>query len=346
MDLNIALLLIQDGLVNGAIYALVAMAIILVFAVTRVILFFQGELIAFSALSMVALADGHVPGTAYLLVIAVAVAVASDIIRARGLLTRSEWMWIAIRDVGYTAVVVGLSVFVAPFAINPWFATLLVIAIAAPIGPAVYRVAIKPVAEASVLTLLMISMGCHLIILASGLYVFGSEGHRGIPLVEGVVTLGPAVVSWHNIIVILATLLLLLALWAFFQKTVLGKTLRACAVNRVGARLIGIQPDFTGQVSFAMASIIAAIAGVMIAPISTIYYDSGFVIGLKGFVAAIVAGLTGYPLAVASSMVVSMTESFSSFWASTFKEVIVLMIAMPALFWRSLTTPHHEEDHD
>jgi branched-chain amino acid transport system permease protein len=89
---------------------------------------------------------------------------------------------------------------------------------------------------------------------------------------------------------------------------------------------------------------IGAFSGILIAPITTIYYDTGFLIGLKGFVGAIVGGLASYPIAAAGAILVGLLEAFSSFWASAFKEVIVFTLIIPVLVWRSLTTRHVEED--
>jgi branched-chain amino acid transport system permease protein len=74
------------------------------------------------------------------------------------------------------------------------------------------------------------------------------------------------------------------------------------------------------------------------------FYDSGFLIGLKGFVAAIFGGLASYPAAALGAVFVGLLESFGSFWASAFKEVIVFTLIIPVLLWRSLTTTHHEEE--
>jgi len=82
----------------------------------------------------------------------------------------------------------------------------------------------------------------------------------------------------------------------------------------------------------------------LIGPVTTIFYDSGFLIGLKGFVAAIVGGLANYPLAAAGALVVGLLESFSSFWLSQYKDVIVFTITIPILLWRSLSTTHYEEE--
>ena len=81
-------------------------------------------------------------------------------------------------------------------------------------------------------------------------------------------------------------------------------------------------------------------------PITTLYYDTGFLIGLKGFVAAIIGGLVSYPLTAIAALLVGTVESFSSFYASNFKEVIVFALIIPVLLLRSLAAPAVEEDQD
>ncbi len=90
------------------------------------------------------------------------------------------------------------------------------------------------------------------------------------------------------------TLAIIVGLWLFFSRTLLGKALIATAVNRLGARLMGIAPALAGRLSFSVAAFIGALSGVLIAPLTTVYYDTGFLIGLKGFVAAIIGGLASY----------------------------------------------------
>ena len=74
------------------------------------------------------------------------------------------------------------------------------------------------------------------------------------------------------------------------------------------------------------------------------YYDTGFLVGLKAFVGAIIGGLVSYPIAAAGALLVGLLESFSSFWASAFKEVIVFTLIIPFLLWRSLTSRVIEEE--
>ena len=138
--------------------------------------------------------------------------------------------------------------------------------------------------------------------------------------------------------------LLITALYQFFERTLYGKALRATAINRVGAQLMGISPALAGRLTFLLAAFIGTLSGVLIAPITTIYYDTGFLIGLKGFVAAIIGGLASYPIAALGAAVVGLLEAFASFWASAYKEVIVFTLIIPVLLWRSLTSRHVEEE--
>jgi len=198
--------------------------------------------------------------------------------------------------------------------------------------------------NASILVLLIAAVGAHFSMTGLCLLFFGPEGLRAKPLVTASFTAGPLPVSGQSIAIYLAALGLMLALYVFFDRTILGKALRATAVNRLGARLVGVRTALSGQLAFLIAAAIGALSGVLIAPVTTVFYDSGFLIGLKGFVAAIVGGLVSYPLAAAAAVFVGIVEAFASFWASSFKEIIVFMIIIPVLLVRSLTTTHTEDE--
>jgi branched-chain amino acid transport system permease protein len=208
----------------------------------------------------------------------------------------------------------------------------------------IYRLAFQPVAEASVLVLLIVSVAVHLTLVGLGLLFFGAEGSRTTAFWDASFDWGGIVVSGQTLYVIGASLGLIIVLYLLFERTLWGKALRATAINRTGARLMGISTTLAGKISFLLAAAIGAFSGILIAPITTIYYDTGFLIGLKGFVAAIVGGLASYPVAAAGAVLVGLLESFSSYWASAFKEVIVFTLIIPVLLWRSLTTHHQEEE--
>jgi branched-chain amino acid transport system permease protein len=345
VDLSIALILIQDGITNGAIYALLAIALVLVFAVTRAIFIPQGEFVTYGALTLAGFVSGKTPGTASLLVAAGAVAWLMDVagaVRVRSFrpLVRSTLSFLVVPLVFY-----GIARYAAgqglPLAVN----VLLTLALVVPFGPILYRVAYQPVAEASVLVLLIVSVGVHLAMTGLGLIFFGAEGSRTPPFADGQITLGATTISLQSIVVVATSIALIAALYLFFEFTLYGKALRATAVNRRGARLMGISTVMSGRITFAVAALIGCFSGMLIAPITTIYYDSGFLIGLKGFVAAIIGGLASYPIAAFGAIFVGILESFSSFWASAYKEVIVFTLIIPVLLLRSMTS-HHVEDEE
>ena len=344
MDVTIFLFLLQDGLTNGAIYALLGLALVLVFAVTRVIFIPQGEFVAYGGLTYALLATGKLPGTAWMLLCFGVAALLVEVFSQRKDLQPAHLLREAGLKLGWPLVVLGLvkaSLLLPP---TPVLNVLLAIAIVGSMGPYLYRIAYQPMADASVLVLLIASVGVHLALLGLGLVFFGAEGLRAEALTSLSFSLGPLLVTGQSIAVYVATIGLIVALALFFETTLAGKALRATAINRIGARLVGIRTIMAGRIAFALAAAIGAISGVLIVPATTLYYDTGFLIGLKGFVGAIIGGLASYPLAAAGAILVGLLESYSSFYASAYKEVIVFMLLLPILTWRSLTHPHHDEE--
>ncbi len=331
MDQSIFLILLQDGVVNGAIYALLALCLVMVFAVTRVILIPQGELVSFAALTYATLDTGHVPASLYLL----GGLGGAAFLRAAWAKRGTALLWLAVETLVLPAGIAGVTVWLAPQKPGVAVEVLLALAITAPLAPYLYRLAFQPLANASVLVLLVASVGAHLALGGLGLLIFGPEGSRGPGFSTAMLSLGDQVVPGQSLWILGLTLTAMAGLYLFFEFTLLGTALRAVAVNRLGARLVGIRTEQAGLIAFTLAGILGALSGVLVAPLTTIYYDSGFLIGLKGFVAAIVGGLASYPLAVLAALVVGLVESFSAFWASAFKEVIVFTVIIPVLLWRS-----------
>ncbi len=344
MDFQIALLLGQDGITNGAIYALLALALVLVFAVTRVIFIPQGEFVAYGALTLAMLQGGAPPATAGLLVgmgVAVAAIDGAAALRAR---QSGRLAGVLGWNLAYPLALLGLLSSLPLPELPMALQVLLALAIVVPMGPLMYRLVYQPIAAAPVLILLIVSVAVHVAMVGLGLLFFGAEGQRTPPFSDARFEVGPMLVSGQTIWVIVASFVLIVALYLFFERTLYGKALRATAINRVGARLMGISPSLAGKLTFFLAALIGALSGVLIAPITTIYYDTGFLIGLKGFVAAIIGGLASYPIAAIGAVMVGLLEAFSSFWASAYKEVIVFTLIIPVLLWRSLTSRHVEEE--
>ncbi len=343
MDADIALILLQDGIVNGAIYALLALSLVLVFTVTRVILIPQGEIVAYGALTFAALDEGRLPGSVWLLGALGVGAFLAGLAAERRVLSPGGVSRLAVETLAVPALVAAVAVVLAPRKPGVAADALLTLAIVTPMAPYLYRLAFQPLAEASVLTLLIASIGVHLALLGLGLVFFGPEGYRASGFSDARYDWGSLAVPGQAVWIVGSTLALIAALYLFFEHTLSGKALRATAVNRLGARLVGIATALSGRIAFLLAGLIGTLSGILIAPLTTVYYDSGFLIGLKGFVAAIIGGLVSYPIAALAAVLVGCVESLSSFYASAFKEVIVFAVIIPVLLWRSLRSQAEEE---
>jgi len=344
MDPTIALILLQDGIVNGAIYALLGLALVLVFAVTRIIFVPQGEFVAFGALTLAMLVNGRVPGTAWLLLLAGSAAFVTELALA---VRAGAWTGLPgklLFNIGVPLALLWLTPHLVALGLPLWGNVLLTLLLVVPLGPMLYRLVYQPLADASVLVLLIVSVALHFSLTGLALVFFGAEGWRAPAFASDQIDLGLLTWSAQSLFVVGVSVLLIVALWLFFGKTLYGRALRATAVNRRGARLVGISTVMSGNLTLTLAALIGAMSGMLIAPVTTVYYDTGFLIGLKGFVAAIIGGLVSYPVAAAGALLVGILEAFSSFWASSYKEVIVFTLIIPVLLWRSLISSHADSE--
>ncbi len=347
MTWDVALILGIDGLASGAIYLLAGLGLVLIFSVTRVVFVPFGDVAAFAALSLAAFEGGRLPPTVWLVALLALLAVAAEGVR---LWRRGETARLgrALLGWGLLPLLPALAAWALagralPHAVWVVVSVLLVV----PITPLIARVALQPIAEASVLVLLIASLALHFLLSGLGLLFFGPEGFRTAPLAAGGVTLpGGFPVSGQVLLMLAAAVVLSALFYLAFERTVPGKALRATAVNRVGARLVGIRPARTALMAYGCASLLAGMIGVLVAPVTTIYYDSGFLIGLKAFVAAIIGGLVSYPLTALGALAVGVVESFGSFFSGALKDVIVFSLLIPVLLVRSALVRHAEEEQE
>ena len=325
MDATILGFLLLDGLQNGVVYGLLALSLVLVFAVTRVILVPIGELLMFAPLSLVWLLEGKLPGTLWL-------ALALGL--AWALLSRGRGALLPLLGAAGLGLLFLLARGVPPLAYPA------VVLLVVYLGVATYRVFFQPMREATVLAFLIMAVGLHVAYMGLGLVFFGPEQFRPEPLLRGEVVVG---LSWQGVLVLLFALLAVLGLYLFFRLSLFGKALLAAAENRLGARLSGIPPEEAGMVAFGIASLLAGLSGLLLAPLINAAYFMGFMLGLKGFVAAILGGLSSYPMALLGALLVGFFESFTSFYASAYKEALVFLLLVPALFYQSLRARAVEE---
>jgi branched-chain amino acid transport system permease protein len=346
MTPEIAAILGMDGVATGAVYVLIALGIVLIFAVTRVIFVPFGDIAAFAALTLAALETKRLPGT---MALVVTLAGLATLVELAALLRRGAFAHIPRACVMYlllplapAAVVFITSGMLLPMPVRIALAVALIL----PVAPLLDRVVFRPIADAPVLLLLIVALALHFALVGLGLMFFGPEGVRTQSLSDETFILGDIPLSAQTLLIVAAAALFSLMLYLLFEFTLVGKALQATAFNRTGARLMGIRPERTATVAYLLGSALAAVSGILISPVNTIFYDSGLLIGLKAFVGAIIGGLVSFPVTAAGALCVGLLESFAAFLNSAFKEVIVFSVLIPVLLWRSYTWAQVEETAD
>jgi branched-chain amino acid transport system permease protein len=263
MDAQIALILLTDGVANGAIYVLIALGTVLIFSVTRVIFVPFGDIAALTALTVAALQIGKLPGTVWLVMVLAATATLMEL----GSVVRERQLRRLPIGLVFYAVLPMLPVAAAAAVASiglqlPLLAQmLLALALVLPVAPLLHRIVFQPLASASVLVLLIVAVALHFAISGLALLFFGPEGFRNEPLSGASITLGGITITAQVLLMVTAAIALSGLLFLYFEGTVTGKALRATAVNQTGARLVGIRPRRTGAIAFVLASLLGGFPG-------------------------------------------------------------------------------------
>jgi branched-chain amino acid transport system permease protein len=254
---------IINGLVLGAIYALIALGYSMVYGVLRLINFAHGDVYMLGAFAGYFLA------------------------RAAG---------------------IGES---NPSIIGAILVTLGSMAICACIGILIERLAYKPVRKHSRLTSLITAIGVSLLIEYGGQVVFSPNPQSFPQMIQSQsITLGGLQITNINLLIIVTSIVLMVALELVVHRTKIGKAMRAVSYNQAAAKLMGINTDFVISFTFALGSALAAAAGVMVAlSIPTINPLMGLLTGLKAFVAAVLGGIGNIPGAVVGGLIIGLLET-------------------------------------
>ncbi len=182
------------------------------------------------------------------------------------------------------------------------------------IGALMELCCIRWLKEPGILQMLIITIGVSILLREAALHIWG-EGIRSLPYFYGDAitawTFGPVRLSPQVVWVLLACALMVLGLQLFFNRSPLGREMRACAVNRTAALLCGVKARNMVTLSFVLSAGMGAAAGCMISPITYTQYDSGAALALKGFTAAIIGGLGNSMAAVAAGLLLGILEAFS-----------------------------------
>lgn len=210
------------------------------------------------------------------------------------------------------------------------------VAVAAGVGVALEKLAIARARRASVVTLIIITIGASILLRGIAQLVWDKGLHRLPPLAgDAPLAIAGATILPQSLWVLGATLAIVAALSWFFGRTRHGKAMLATAHNRLAAQLVGIDVGWVLLASFGLAAALGAIAGVLIAPIAFTSYDAGVMLGLKAFAAAVLGGLGSFPGAIAGGLALGILESFGAgFVSSAYKDVIAFAIMLGVLFLR------------
>jgi branched-chain amino acid transport system permease protein len=217
-----------------------------------------------------------------------------------------------------------------------WASFLLAIVVGSIISIVFERIAIRPLLRAGVLAQVVATVGASFVIEAAAMLIWGREP---VPLPafsgEEPIFIGGATIVPQTLWVVGLTLAIVIGLQLFYQKSLFGKAVRACAVDPTAARLQGISYRRVVVFSFALMGAISAAAGVMITPISFMSYHSGAMLGLKGFAAVTLGGIGNPAGAVVGGFALGIVEALGvGLVSSGYKDVISFGILLLVLFIR------------
>ena len=212
----------------------------------------------------------------------------------------------------------------------------LAVLIVTAVGVLVNRITIRPLQGRTPLTMIIITIGVSILLRGGAMLVFGKDTFALPPFSEGgPIDLGGATLLPQSLWVFGITLLTVLGMKFFFEQTLSGKAMLACACDRKAASLMGIHVDSMVTLSFAFSALVGALGGVILAPITLTAYDVGILLGVKGFAACILGGL-GNPFgAVVGGILLGILESLGAgLISSGYKDAVAFVIMLALLFWR------------
>ena len=274
-----------SGITSGSVYALVGLGFTIIYAVTKIINFAQGEFVMLGGLVS----------------------------------------FILIHSAGIPLVP----------------ALILSIIIAAAVGAAMYLLAIRPAKKASVVSLIIITIG-------TATFLRGVAGQEltkdfvRLPSFSGEQSISflGAYIDPQALWIIGTLVVVTIILQLFLTYPMMGKGLKACAINPVASSLVGINPTTMALIAFILAAALGAIGGIVLAPLTPLNYQAGIMLGLKGFVAAAIGGFKSPVAAVFGGLLLGIVESFvvAANWGpftSAYKDVIAVVVLLLILLARS-----------
>jgi branched-chain amino acid transport system permease protein len=229
---------------------------------------------------------------------------------------------------GMTTVFLGLTGVPLPLA------AVLAVVVTILVGLALHRFAIEPVRASGAVVLIIITIGASIFLRGVAQVVFDKRFHSLPSFIGGdAIRVGGAAILPQSLVVLAGTVVIVVLLWAFIERTLTGKAMIATAANELAARLVGIDTRAIVALSFAISAAIGALAGILITPITLTSYDVGTVLALKGFAAAMLGGIGSAVGAVIGGLLLGLFEAFAAGYVSSqYKDAVAFLIILIVLF--------------
>ncbi|BAU23833.1 ABC transporter permease [Caldimicrobium thiodismutans] len=199
------------------------------------------------------------------------------------------------------------------------------------------RLTIRPLLEkADPLLLILVTIAFSILLKGFLMFAFGKDPYGFAPLTEGApILLGSAIIQKQVLWIFLFIILTILFLVVFFNKTLLGRAMKACAFDALSAKLMGIKTSRMVMLSFILSGIFAGLAGILITPITFMEYDRGPMLTIKGFTSAILGGLGSNWGVMAGGFLLGILESMiAGYIHSGLKDAIALLLLLLMLLFR------------
>ncbi len=213
-------------------------------------------------------------------------------------------------------------------------AAFIAVVVATAVGISLYLLAIEPAKGASTVTLIIITIGASILLRGLAAIIFDKRFHALPQFIPGEPwQIGGASILPQSILVLIGAAAIVLLLWFFMSRTLLGKAVVATAANRTAARLVGINTTLIICLAFAVSAAIGAVGGILVTPITLTNYDVGTLLALKGFAAAMLGGI-GNPLgSIVGGLLIGLLEGFGAgYVSSAYKDAIAFLVILLTLF--------------
>lgn len=216
------------------------------------------------------------------------------------------------------------------------FAVVLAIIVTAAVGALFEWLAVRPIASGDPLRIIMVTIGGSVVLRQAALHLFGGNERPLPPFTEGSsVRLLGAAIERQTLWVWGLTALAVLALAVVYRRTPFGLAMRATAINRDAARLVGVNASAMVTAAFALAAALGALGGLVVAPLTQTAFNVGAGMGVKGFAAAILGGLGNPVAAVGGGLILGLLESLAAGYLDPlYKDAVALVVLLAVLFLR------------